>query len=184
MRSAILEAGDAQETTLFNIQTLQSWPDLALWEWFLNETPSLKTIIELGTYRGGLAVYLSVEALMRGMQFFTFDIESHINSDRVRAYLAPYFHLDNVFLGDKVTNLLLRDELHPLMIYCDNGNKPGEFAKYVPLLRSGDYIGVHDYGNEVLPKDVAPFMPVLQVYQEERHANLGSLTHFYLKKEV
>jgi len=36
----------------------------------------------------------------------------------------------------------------PRLVFCDNGNKPEEFALYAPMLGSGDAIAVHDSGTE------------------------------------
>ena len=42
----------------------------------------------------------------------------------------------------------------PLILFCDNGNKKREFREFVPFLKSGDFVVVHDWGSEFLQKDV------------------------------
>ena len=58
--------------------------------------------------------------------------------------------------GKKKVTSLLQTSLHPLLLFCDDGDKPLEFAAFVPHLRPGDHVGVHDWGLEFFLKDTVP----------------------------
>ena len=38
---------------------------------------------------------------------------------------------------------------HPVLLLCDNGNKPYEIVTYSPHLVPGDLVAVHDWGTEI-----------------------------------
>jgi hypothetical protein len=42
----------------------------------------------------------------------------------------------------------------PTYLVCDDGDKRREFRTYVPLLRSGSIVSVHDFGCEFMESDV------------------------------
>jgi hypothetical protein len=53
----------------------------------------------------------------------------------------------------------LFDEVpRPALVFVDGGNKQLEFALAVPLLRSGDLIGVHDVGTEFHVEVASPLI--------------------------
>ena len=53
---------------------------------------------------------------------------------------------------------ILRDANRPKLLYCDNGNKKVEVELYSKYLYKGDVLGVHDWGTEIFPEDVAPYI--------------------------
>jgi len=145
------------ETTIFGIRAYQDWDDLKHWETFFNGH-RLGSLIELGTGAGAMSAYLFMQCELRGVWFAaTFD---H------RLPLAPLHRMRIPFirgdvLGDPaiVESAILASHEQsdaPLVIFCDNGNKPQEVELYAPMLRAGDYIAVHDWGTEFLEGDIPP----------------------------
>ena len=64
----------------------------------------------------------------------------------------------------------------PTVLFCDNGNKPLEWNRYVPMLEVGDFAAVHDWGSEFGPQNLDPRPdPFLK---EEAEA-IGSITRFF-----
>ncbi len=49
---------------------------------------------------------------------------------------------------------LISDAPRPLVLYCDNGNKPLEVETFAPALRAGDFLAVHDLGTEIFPENI------------------------------
>jgi hypothetical protein len=148
------------DATLFGLPTLQSWDDLTGWEaWFGKH--DVRTIVELGTYHGGLSCFFLLMARQMNIPFWTFDAIAYegLNSPAVRSLgLAEHFIQADIF-GDgkeQVLDILRCDDLHPLLLYCDDGNKPREFQTFVPHLRPGDFVAVHDVGDEFLERDITP----------------------------
>lgn len=144
-------ARNLTHNTLFGIHTLQTWTDMMLWEKFLGSHRGLRALIELGTFKGGFTAFLSLQAIQRGMKFYTFDIKRLFDGP-----LAKYLMFDqNFYEGDLfgemqqvVIEILENDKNHPLLLYCDDGNKPREFQTFVPHLRAGDLVAVHDWNVE------------------------------------
>lgn len=148
------------DTTLFGLPTLQGWDDFAAWERWFGEN-DVRAIVELGTYHGGFSAYLLLVARQKGIPFVTFDATAFegLDSPAARSLgLRDHFVQADVF-GDgkaQVLDVLERDELHPLLLYCDDGDKPREFQTFVPHLRPGDFVAVHDVGTEFYENDVVP----------------------------
>lgn len=169
---------------LFGHEIAQYPVDVLLWDMFLHRRVAIKSIVELGSAEFGLSLFLALQAKQRGMEFRTFDIQSHDN-----LYTSPLSQLvglrDDFICGDifgkvkpKLISLLVKELPHPVLLYCDDGNKPREFEEFVPYLRVGDYVGVHDWGSEINLEDVTIFGDaVVSLYWEEWH-EMGSITRF------
>jgi len=176
---------DVYHSTFMRIHTLQYWADLAIWEAFLNEhTPELKGLIELGTYRGGMSIFLLLQAVQRRMPFYTFDKRRLPDLDTPVAQfvgLTGHFYEGDIFeeRKPKLLELIGMDGLHPLLLYCDDGNKPREFETFVPYLRTGDYVAVHDWGLEFHPQHVKPVEHLIEPTFWEECQTLNSLTRFW-----
>lgn len=169
--------------TFMGCKVTQYKVDLALWERFLNRCHGVASIIELGTEQGGLALFLALEAYQRGMEFRTFDHKRHDNLDTPLARLlglADRFILGNLFgeAGKKLVELLSGGLPRPILLFCDNGDKPREFREFVPYLQIGDYVGVHDWGTEIHYADVAIFGDALKPMWWGEWEGAGSITRF------
>lgn len=157
---------DLYNMTLFNTKIWQCWVDIGLWETFLNQCTGSKTIIELGTYDGAFSIYLLLQAINRGMKFWTFD---YVQRESMNTPISTLLNLNDYFImedirqprPEKLLTLLGEEQNHPLILFCDDGAKEEEFQKYVVLLRSGDHIVVHDWGTEVHMPAIAPFSHLL-----------------------
>ena len=60
--------------------------------------------------------------------------------------------------AQKIIDIITAEENKPTLFWCDNGNKPVEFASFLPYLSIGDVIAVHDWGNEFGPADIPTSM--------------------------
>ena len=159
-----------RHTTIFGQSATQHWVDVVLWEHFFNKHPDIKAMIEFGTGMGGLSIAFALHAVQRDFAFFTFDArkwDACFSSPLARLVdLEGHFQQANLFKDDgrkAVLKLLRQSALHPLLLFCDNGDKPREFADYVPHLRPGDYVAVHDWGKEFGPEDAALY-PIEPLY--------------------
>ena len=105
-------------------------------------------IVEIGTYNGGLTVFL----------------HEYIKETKAPTRLVSYdirkpSHFDEATMGD--IDIRIKDSFSPeatkeiadiiatgkTLILCDGGNKIGEFNKFAPMLKSGDFIMAHDYAS-------------------------------------
>jgi len=169
-------------STYLGVPAFQNWGDMMMWERVFNEHPYMKSVVELGTCDGGMSTYFLLQARQRGMAFHTFDIGRSPMIDAGVAKelgLAEHFTRCDIFEGSQVQELLSRDDMHPLLLYCDNGNKPREFATFVPYLRPGDIVATHDWGTEFQEKDIVPVAALVRPIHQEECDKSGSVTRFF-----
>lgn len=131
-------------TTLFGHSMSQTWEDVEMYERLLNAHPELTNIVELGTAEGGLSIYLNYQCFVRGMTFKTFDVV------RPAGPIPNWQRMDVLREVDEI----VRWFEHPLLLVCDNGNKPLEVSLYAPRLRRGDLLAVHDWDVEICADDI------------------------------
>lgn len=130
-----------------------------LWERLLNEHDELKSIVELGTYQGGFAIFLNTQADVRGIQFTTFDVMAPI-------YWLPAYQQVDIFENRAAVTSALNPR--PTLLFCDNGDKPREVEVFAGHLEEGDLLVVHDWGDEI-EDDAIPegFEPLHVEWSEE-----------------
>lgn len=152
---------------LFGASCCQDHMALFVFEWLLNNI-KVDAIVELGTGRGGLSLFLMFQAQVRGLKFYTFDalyrLENDINFEtcnppvNLPKMLSPDFYqmwLQKKGPGipkpeqevEEETVKFIGDILksNRVLMYCDDGNKPLELKTYAPLITKGSVIGVHDW---------------------------------------
>ena len=174
-----------RNTSFLGTRTTQRWVDFLVWEKLLNKYEEMQTIIELGTGRGAFSLYLLLQALQREMMFYTFDRRSVHEATKkhvaVSLQLTYHCYCEDVF-GEglqTIKNLLDEPSMHPLILFCDNGDKPREFRTFAPLLSPGDIIGVHDWTEEFGPEDAVSMEHLLTpIFHEECEA-VKSITRFW-----
>jgi len=157
--------------------------DLLLWDRFLQRRTSLKAIVELGSAAFGLSLFLALQAKQRSMVFKTFDC---VPNDNIHTPLSRMVGLEDDFvLGDvfgdtrqKLMGMLTKELPHPLLLFCDDGDKPREFREFVPYMHAGDYVGVHDWGIEINAQDVQIFGDAVVPLYWREWASVGSITRF------
>jgi len=64
---------------------------------------------------------------------------------------------------------------HPLVLFCDNGDKPRECRSFAPLLAVGDYLAIHDGGSEITEDQLDPRLPMVMKSECQM---VGSFTRF------
>jgi hypothetical protein len=79
---------------------------------------------------------------------------------------------------DRVISLLTGPS-RPVILFCDDGDKPKEFRTFVPYLKPGSLIAVHDFLTEFGPDDTLPVKDMVdETFVAESEA-IGSMTRFY-----
>ena len=111
------------------------------------------TIIEIGTYNGGLSLWLD-DNKKNGAKFVTYDIDGSINASKkysrsIECRVQSCF--DDVAEED-IKNLI--QSTGKSLVLCDGGDKPKEFNTFSKYLKSGDHIMAHDYKREQRDWDI------------------------------
>lgn len=121
----------------------------------------IKSIIELGTGRGGLSMYLSLWAKrLGGIPMHTVDINAYAAIDDG---LQPAFDLMDIkyhymdMFSQECIDLVkgvMADG--PTFLLCDGEDKPSEFQTFVPMAPPGSIVTAHDWGpsGHIRPDDV------------------------------
>lgn len=100
------------------------------------------TIIEIGTYNGGLTSWLYDNKNSNAM-VVSYDIDGTVNQTRRNDI---DFRIEDCF-EEKAFNDIISYIQRPgkTLFVCDGGNKPKEFGIFSQYLKSGDVIIAHDY---------------------------------------
>lgn len=151
------------ENTYLGYPISQTWTDLALWESFLSQH-HVGSILELGTWRGGMALYLAHQALARGARFITVDRDEGQVAclAQIQEAGGEFRALDLFSLeGEREVTEMIRAMPRPRLLLCDDGDKPREWRTFVPLLSEGDFVAVHDWGTEFVNEHLQPSLEML-----------------------
>lgn len=159
-------------TWFLGVPMVQWLADMTIWEMLftdphkqLNRQP-LKYIIELGQGWGAMSAYLLMQATQRGAGYIGVDhILPHFGSTPIGQLLKLNEHslpgdLWSEQSSGKLRSIMADPNNHPLLLFCDNGDKPREFRTFAPWLHVGDAVAVHDFGNEFddasIPAEMVP----------------------------
>ena len=104
------------------------------------------TIIEIGTYNGGLTLYVKDNSKPE-TKVVSYDIDGSINHAKK--------HIPNIGIDFRVEDSFAEDTFKDIvemiqsegkcLVLCDGGDKPKEFNTFSKYLKSGDHIMCHDY---------------------------------------
>ncbi len=143
--------------TFLGMPMQQCWEDLALWERLLNEQP-VRALLEIGTGSGAFSTFLLAQCRARRIRFLSFDILPHSVENAVTQALelALRLRVGDVWTSGMIEiDTILRTRCcHPLLVFCDGGDKRREVRMFAGLLEAGDLLAAHDWGTEIGPGDV------------------------------
>jgi cephalosporin hydroxylase len=167
--------------TFMGIDFQQNWNDLDIWEEFYNKYAP-RTLIELGTGRGGMAIFSALQCASRGMHYHTFDNNMWFNASGALASLLNIkgsFHLVDIFSDEGINQVveIINQAPRPIAMFFDDGNKPREWSIFAPRLAPGDFCIVHDWGNEFTESDIGdvPVERILTTISDSRGVGWKSM---------
>lgn len=146
------------------------------WEWFLDfagvgmchnfyvhhlfskiidANPQIERIVEFGTYWGSMTTALALEGLRKKIPFHTFEITEQRKPEIIELHqkLNVLDFIGDIFEKSLKEFIASRLKLSQAFLVCDNGDKAREFKEYVPMLKSGSIMAVHDYMTEFYDAD-------------------------------
>ena len=112
-----------------------------------NNTP-IKRIIELGTFHGGLSVFLGIYCFMKNIPFITYDIKPFVHElskvNNLFKSLNIDYRIKNINDSfEEIKNEIEKDGV--TLLLCDGGDKVNEFNTFSNYLKTNDIIMAHDY---------------------------------------
>ena len=129
----------------------------------LHHNRQVKSIVELGTARGAMSIYLGLWGARLNIPVHTFDhdkytfsAEHNIDGDGQRIFdkLSITKHTMDYFSDAGVALVMSIIGSSPTYLYCDGGNKPMEFFKFVPMIPINSVVSAHDWPGEIVPADI------------------------------
>ncbi len=111
----------------------------------------IKLFIEIGVYLGGLASVIIPRTEYVEFHYLGVEINEAGVDGRVKLQISR-LPKANIVYGDAFNSGIINKVKKrinaappPCYLFCDGGDKPREMKTYVPLLRSGDLLSVHDW---------------------------------------
>ena len=146
-------------------------------------------IVELGTYQGGLTVFLGLHALNKGIDVTTFDVRIEPQSDSYNLWkkLLPItFYQLNVFSEEAKRIVREKAKTGRMLIMLDGGDKPLDFKTYAPLLEANDVMLIHDKDRYIFQNDVNPIAKAngLEPFYQDEINKIGSDIFCFIKKRA
>ena len=140
----------------------QNWLAIPWFEYYF-DTHNFEYMVEIGSQKGSLSVYLAnYVAVTEKMFFETYELfpqdtwykreyEGCGHWYEKLAGVSPYinFFQEDIFSEPARKHITENVADFKTFIFCDGGDKAREFNMYAPLLKSGDCIAVHDWGKEI-----------------------------------
>lgn len=122
----------------------------------IENNPKIERIVELGTYTGSMTIALGLLGLLSDNKVYSYDIKNCLGNN-IQFLLSHHLQVD--LRNQDIHDLDIRKQIfkehfnEPIYLLCDNGNKRGEFIDFVPQLKPGSVVSVHDYGVEFFEED-------------------------------
>lgn len=144
------------------IPVAQSWADIGALLKIIHDQ-RIVFVFEVGVHRGGLTALLLAR---HGLDYAGVEIDPAIVDPRIP---KASYRVDDAWAPATLdwAGGLIAQAAGPAFVLCDGGNKKRDLAAYAPLLRRGDWIATHDYGDEIVRDDVEPPPAWLQAYRPD-----------------
>lgn len=114
----------------------------------LNENKQIGGIIETGTGKGALSIFLGLECYERGYKpLLTYDILD-ILKPKLFDLLGIKFIVRDCFEGSSIEEIRNYADI-PILLMCDGGNKKKEFNAFTRYLKQGSIVAAHDWNTEI-----------------------------------
>jgi len=117
----------------------------------LNDNKQIKGIIEIGTGRGALSIFLGLECYERGLKpLLTYDILS-IKEPKLFKLLGIKFINRDCYHKDSIQEMNKYID-SPILFFSDNGNKLRDFNYFIKLLPKDSVFASHDWQSIAMAK--------------------------------
>lgn len=114
----------------------------------LNENQGIKGILEIGTWKGALSIFLGLECYEREFKpLLTFDIKEYGKLPKLFKLLKIEFVFRDCFVEESIGRIKKYLNV-PVFFFSDGDDENREFNQFAPLLLKGSVIAMHDWPYE------------------------------------
>lgn len=155
LKAELFELGPSSR--LFGMRCQQAFSALFLLDRMLDSPMGFKTVVEYGTGRGALAVFLACWAEQHSLAFHS--LEKFPNGlTETKPLLQKLGHpvVEQDCQALETAEWLVANTPGPRLWVLDNGNKPLEAALVGSVAGPSDVLAMHDYGTEVGDNTIPP----------------------------
>lgn len=176
---------DKPRCTMFGRPAQQAYSAFFVWEKLLGPL-DFKRFIEVGTGFGNASIFFMLHCVQKDALFVTHDRMANrvTNSSPLKELLGlkQCSVLGDVYgpaISQALMDLLAQPGLS--VVFLDGGDKPHEFRLFVPALKIGDIVAIHDWDRAVKQEwvqdviDIRGLKPVLL----EDNRKLSTLTRMW-----
>ena len=163
------------------------WQSFSAFWWFERLFNELQptSVFELGTLNGGLTAFFGMCFPNHVVTVDLADCVTPKTADLLNRLGIRRLAVDILNDTAGVLRAHLDQTSKPRFIFCDNGDKPREFAMFAPYMEVGDAIAIHDVGAEFFPdrpetQQIAAACGLERLYADEMLAD-GTLLAAYKK---
>ena len=176
---------DKVQCTLFGRPCQQTFSAFFVWEKLLGPLEFTR-FVEIGTGFGNTSIFFLLHCIQKGASFVTFERMTNrsTNSSPLKELLQ---FQECVVLGDAYAPASSQFALELIakpgrtVLFLDGGDKPHEFRLFVPALKQGDIVAVHDWGRAIKDSWVQDTIDTcgLTPLMEAEHLQHGTLTAMF-----
>jgi len=148
----------------------------------IQANPQIKSIVELGTGRGALTMFLGLWGLRLGIPVVSTDITDGRCKEILHVLKAINVEFIQADEFDPATDKILLSKINelPTLFFCDGAKKNWELNHWATLLPRQSIIAAHDFGVEFMPSDITPeTAKLISPIAPERWMEMNSQTAFY-----
>ncbi len=141
---------DKFKCTMFGRPCQQTYTAFFVWEKLLGPL-DFSRFIEVGTGYGNSSVFFMLHCMQKDAAFYTFERQANrvSNSSPVKEALdlKGCATVGDVY-GPTISQVLMElcHKPGPTVLFLDGSDKPHEFQLFVPALKKGDIVAIHDWG--------------------------------------
>jgi hypothetical protein len=179
---------DKPQCTLFGRPCQQAFTAFFIWEKVLGPLEFAR-FVEVGTGYGNTSTFFMLHCIQKHAEFYTFDRMSNraTNSSPLKKLLDLR---GKATVGDVYGTTLSQTVLELIslpsrtVLFLDGGDKPHEFRLFVPALKPGDIVAVHDWGRAIRAEWVQDIIDTygLEPMHAEEHARHLTLTAMWQRR--
>lgn len=142
----------------------------------IGNNQQIRSIVEIGTGHGALAIVLGLHGIKKNIHVFTVDKNPKLSQPvwPIFKTLNVQYHNGDAFSDAIISKIKTVINNRPTYIICDGGNKPKEFNFWAPRIPVDSVISAHDWKVEISMNHIKDIVDkYLQPYKPEKWTEMN-----------